>query len=862
MVIGGFILSVAYFALPSGWPQSIWYEAIGAAAAAAVAIGIVTYRPRWWPAWTLIGLGQVLFVLADLAFAFYEQLTGEIPIPSIADALYIGGYLVLAAGVLWLIRGRGQEPDRSASIDALIVAAALGLVTWLAFIEPLAIDAELTLVERLVYASYPAMDILIIGITARLLAGGGRFPADWLLVTSLLFTLAGDVGYALPPIAAEYASGHPIDLLWLLGYVFLGAAALHPSMAASPQATSERPISLTRVRLAVLTASLLLGPALLLAHAVGMFVVDPGLIGLISAAITVLVVIRLADLTRALGRSEARFGALIQNATDAFAILDADGVHTYVSPAVSRVLGVIPAQLVSGELIARVHPDDRTWVADALTGIRSAPGSERSGTVRLRRSDGSWAIVEMVVKNLVDDPAVAGIVLNYRDVSERSRLESELRHQAFHDQLTGLPNRALFLDRLEVALTGRDVRPVVVLFLDLDDFKAVNDALGHAAGDELLVEIAGRLRTAIRAEDTAARVGGDEFAILLGGNADRAIAEATAKRILRVLDEPLSLDGRQIAQRSSVGVAMSDAGAERPSPDEVLRDADLAMYKAKLAGKGRIVFFEPGMREDAVARLELRSALEGALERGEMRLHLQPIVSLGSRIPIGLEALLRWDHPQKGLLAPGAFLSIAEESGLIVPIGRWILAEATRLAATQLRDMPIAVNVSVRELSDPRLVQVVSSALAESGLPAERLTIEIPESLLLEDADERLEDLLRLKRLGLRLAIDDFGTGYSSLGYLRRLPLDQLKLDRSFVEHVSQPHERTVARAIIELARSLELDIVAEGIETEEQRAALLALGCHSGQGYLFSEPMPTDAAAEWLDRQTVRRDGRSERAG
>jgi diguanylate cyclase (GGDEF)-like protein len=417
-------------------------------------------------------------------------------------------------------------------------------------------------------------------------------------------------------------------------------------------------------------------------------------------------------------------------------------------------------------------------------------------------------------------------------------------HQAFHDSLTGLPNRALFLDRLEhaEARATRTGSPVAVLFLDLDSFKKVNDRLGHVAGDELLVLVAGRLRRCMRPSDTAARFGGDEFAMLLEDMAPDASAALVAERVLQDLTKPFTIQGQEVLISASVGIASSQDRAG----DDLLRNADLAMYRAKSAGKGRFQQFEAGMHVVVLERLELEVDLQRALHQRELEVHFQPIVELATGRTVAVEALLRWNHPTRGLIGPDEFIPMAEETGAIHAFGQWVLSEACRQAvewnAGVCRDDPIAigVNLSGRQLEDPALVNLVAAVLEETGLPPELLILEITETILMQDLEGTISKLSELRELGVRLSVDDFGTGYSSLQYLRRFPLDSLKIAKSFVDGVAGPsQDAAVARAIVDLGETFNLRVVAEGVEAIEQHERLLELGCEFGQGYLFARPAP-----------------------
>ncbi len=438
---------------------------------------------------------------------------------------------------------------------------------------------------------------------------------------------------------------------------------------------------------------------------------------------------------------------------------------------------------------------------------------------------------------------VVGRVWSFSDVTERRALENQLAHQAFHDSLTNLANKALFRDRVDHALARatRRATEVAVMFIDLDHFKTINDSLGHTVGDGVLTVVADRIRTCLRASDTAARLGGDEFAVLVE-DSSRAEAAEIADRILVAIGAPVAAGGREVVATASIGIAFSPAGT---SVDQVLRNADLAMYTAKAHGRNRHETFESGMHTAAVEKLELAGDLRRALERGEIVVHYQPVVELPSATIIGVEALVRWNHPVRGLLAPGAFIGVAEETGIIEPLGRLVLhetcAQLKRWAARGI-DVSASVNVSARQLADCSFVADVEEALRLTGLAPERLTLELTESALMEDTQRSGEVLDGLKALGVRLAVDDFGTGYSSLSYLQRFPIDVLKIDRSFVADIGAGSvDRSLAQAIVSLAHSLELIAVAEGVETEAQATLLSELGCELAQGYHYSRPVLPD---------------------
>ncbi len=556
-------------------------------------------------------------------------------------------------------------------------------------------------------------------------------------------------------------------------------------------------------------------------------------------------------------RSEERFTSLVQNSSDMVIVVDADSTVRWTSPSVERVLGTDPDALEGAKLLQIVHPQDKASVLQFLmNGARTSDAPASLTEFRVRHSDGFWLYVEALLTNLLDDPNVRGLVLNTRDVSERKAFEEQLARQAFRDPVTGLANRALFKDRVEHALERqvRDDHPVSVLFMDLDDFKTINDSLGHDAGDRMLGEVAERLRRCLRAADTAARLGGDEFAILLEDVGEGLGAADVAARILETLEAPFHLGSKEVLVRASIGIAIAGQHNVPADAQELMRNADVAMYMAKESGKNRYQVFEPAMHRTALRRLELKADLRRAIDAEEFTLYYQPVIELESGEINGFEALLRWQHPERGLVPPTDFIPLAEETGLIVPIGRWVLQEATRQGKQIQERYPtdpplhIAVNLSARQLQRPEIVAEVADALARSGLSPDSLILEITESIMMQDFDLSLQRLGELKEIGVKLAVDDFGIGYSSLNYIQRFPVDILKVDKSFIDGVNSDERRSALTAtIIRLAEDLDLRPVAEGIERADQLERLLQLHCDLGQGYYFARPMPPDGVDDLL---------------
>ncbi len=575
-------------------------------------------------------------------------------------------------------------------------------------------------------------------------------------------------------------------------------------------------------------------------------------LALAAVAVLVLRARQVREEARAVRASEARFRSLVQQSSDVTLIVGAEGTIRFASPAAAITFGRPASSLEGVALSALVHPDDVAQATRFLTSIGAVRG-RLSAEWRVRGSSGMWQWTENTATDLSNEPSVGGVVVNVRDISERRSLESRLTHQAFHDALTRLANRSLFLNRVAhaVARAPRHHRPSAVLFLDLDDFKKVNDSLGHGVGDELLIAGAGRLSTCVRPGDTIARLGGDEFAVLLEELDDMAHAVQIAERISSALRTPFRMQGREVVIGVSIGIAAVESD---DTAEDVLRNADLAMYFAKGRDKGRWAIYAPEMHEQVLDRLELEADLRAAVAAGEIKVEYQPIMQLETGAVFGAEALVRWRHPSRGHVSPSRFVAIAEETGLIVPIGRGVLREACQRAREWrqwrrgARTLRMSVNVSGRHFQEQSLVSDVEEALRDSGLVPDALTLEITESVLMQRSEATLQTLQQLKSLGVHLAIDDFGTGYSSLGYLQQFPIDMLKIDRTFVDAVGTTGgDPVLARAIIALGKALHLDTVAEGIERAEQRDGLRAMGCSLGQGYLFARPMGGDDLAEFF---------------
>ena len=852
----------------SGWGSDLLREVVGtvgfmpfnlaAAALCLLASRQIILDPGVRRALRLFGLGYVAVFIGNAISTSYILLTGESPAVSWADLFYMSDNgLMLAALLSFPLTRRIREERWKFILDAAMVLVGGAVIIWYFTVRPGQDASQSTVSLTILTAAYPLASILLLlGITTVLL----RDPIDrnrtafGMLVASTLISIIADLTFGLVQMDTGDRSASWTDGVYLLMYLLAIASAelyYRQPVTATVRSTETASRSQALSPLPYLAALIVYGLLLVsvLTHwadpvsglAIGALLIT-GLV-VIRQLLAVRQNVRLLAETSA-RQNEARFRSLVQHSSDVIIVVSADGEIRYVSPSASRVLRYDPERLLGLQLTALLQIDDRErarkFIAEATAGHSLLAPIE----LEFRQPDGSRLQAEIIATNLLDEPTVRGVVLNTRDVSERKRLESELKHQAFHDPLTGLANRALFRDRVSHALTlaQRQKRSIMVLFLDLDDFKKVNDSLGHGEGDRLLVAAAERFESCSRATDTVARLGGDEFAILIEDVPAVEDKDRLIERLTAAMQRPFVLSGNEVHINASVGIAVA-SGNE--TADDLLRNADVAMYTAKRRGKGRFATYESKMYSDIRERLEMEAALRGSIERAELVLHYQPIFNLKSGRIMGVEALLRWDHPKYGHLLPQHFVPLAEETGLIVTLGGWVLREACRQAQAWRKAHPeleliVAVNISGRQLQELDMVSETRAALADPGVDPSAVVLEITESVLMQQTGSVLDQLQQMKALGVGLAIDDFGTGYSSLSYLQRFPIDILKIAKPFIDEVGAGVDNSaLARAIIGLGDTLKLRTIAEGIEIAEQRGALITLGCELGQGYYFSPPLP-----------------------
>jgi diguanylate cyclase (GGDEF)-like protein/PAS domain S-box-containing protein len=598
---------------------------------------------------------------------------------------------------------------------------------------------------------------------------------------------------------------------------------------------------------------------------------------IVLAALVIIVIyqqIRVVRIHRESKQREELFKIVTENAADMIALVDVKGHRLYNSPAYKRILGYSAAELGETSSFEQIHPDDRFKVLEAAREARST-GVGKTLDYRIRHKDGTWRVLESIASAIRNAKGeVVKLVIVNRDISERKRAQEQLEHNSFHDALTGLPNRRLFLERLQrlfLRAARSPDRHHAVLFVDLDGFKVFNESMGPAVGDRVLVEIGQRLGACLRSDDTVSRpqgefpvtdavlsrMGGDEFTVLLEEVSDPSNAMRVAERILFAMAAPLTVEGQEVRTSVSVGIALSTSLQEHA--EDLLQDAEVAMRRAKALGGSRCEVFDEAMHARAVSRLSLEAELRQALEQKQFRVYYQPIVHLATKRITGVEALLRWQHPEQGLISPHKFLVAADDGGLLVSIGKWIVLEACQQLCSWDKEMPAAqeiklsVNVSGKELADAGFVAGVESALRAAGLAASRLQLEITESVAAADARLTSAVLTRLKHLGVGVILDDFGAGNSSLNGLRQLQVEAVKIDRSMVSGMLL--DRGAAESvelIVLVAQKLKLTVIAEGIESAKQRDHLQQLGCALGQGYFFSVPLEAKEAAILLGQRML----------
>ena len=832
--------------------------------------------------WLLLGLASLSWSAGQAVWTWYESVLGrDVPFPSLADVGYLGMPPLAAAALLTLPLAASTLAGRIRTIlDGLMVAASLLLVSWVIVLAPV-VKAGGETFNQAISLAYPVGDTVVITIVlytwlrARHSANG--IPVSLPLVgTGLVAFAVADSGFVYLTTAGTYSSGSLIDIGWFLGFaLMLGASivAHRPNVDVDADADADEGLGRqlgTFLPYAAVTAALLTSVIDIMRDGrtdafvswdrsvlIGFLVARQVLTLRENWALTRNLEQRVEARTAELHSSRERFAALVQHSSDVVTVVDRDGVIRYQSESCLRVLGRTAESLTDASVWSLMSGEQAALLKAATA--TASQESLRMQTINTiwRHGDDRDCHLEVTITNLLDNPSVAGLVLNSRDITDRTILEEQLVHQAFHDPLTSLSNRAMFKDRLEHALARRDLAPgsLAVLFLDLDGFKKVNDTLGHSTGDMMLVQVAARLRAQIRPGDTVARFGGDEFAVLVENLTDPGYTIGLAERVNATLRDPYDVGSSRVHVTVSVGIA--HYGEHATDAEQLLRNADLAMYQAKAAKAGGFAMYDPSMHAGLVERVRLEADLRAALDDESLDVHYQPLINMRSGRVSGVEALARWQHPTLGSIPPTEFIPLAESTGLIRQLGEWVLRRSCRQAVEWQRADPefsglrVSVNVSARQLHDGDMTATVVRALEESGLAPECLTLEMTESVLLDDSGETLSTLKEIRALGVRLAIDDFGTGYSSLSYLHRFPVDVLKIDKSFIERLSQDGDASLVSTIVRLGHTMNLETVAEGIERADEMLMLRRQGCTTGQGFHFSQALPADELRALLMERT-----------
>jgi diguanylate cyclase (GGDEF)-like protein/PAS domain S-box-containing protein len=812
-------------------------------------------------AYQLFFAAMLLDVIASVGWG-YDALTGNATFGSWPDVLYLTYYPLIgvACSLLYFDLG-GRFNTTRAVIDFVVLALGFGAFEWFTVLAPLADMNSAQLASNWSAAGYGIGNIitLVAGamVAMQITDWRSERPLVW-LISAMLATLIADLFWVNGELRGTYRVGGFTDFMYFFFYLgVLMCAHTQREQRMRQQNTAGLHGDL---RGSLPIVALMAGIVSLLNDRLHLSDFQAPLLIIVLLSATVLVIVSQAIATRevvglhrevATRRFDERLTELVRRSSDMIVICDVDGIIRYASPSSEQLLRAAPAELLGRKLDDVLGPE-AGHVRTAFDEVLRTDHSEQTANFSIPQSDSEKRSFKVVVANLRHVESIRGITLNIRDVSDATRLHDQLRTLAFHDPLTLLANRALFADRVHQAIRHvADGMTPAVLFIDLDNFKTVNDSLGHSAGDQLLRGFATRLVQCTRAGDTVARLGGDEFAVLIDHASDVEAAMVVARQIIEACKHPYEVEDRTLRIGASIGVTLAD---RLSNVERLLRNADAAMYAAKSNGKGHAQAFAPEMLRAARRRMRIENELQSAIELNQLEAHYQPIVDLASRHLVGVEALMRWRHPTRGLVMPKDFIPLAEETGQIVPMTQWMLDRACADAVRLKRELVhgegirVAVNVSSRYLNHGDIIGDVRAALLAHAIMPDSIVLEVTESLLLENSPQLERTFSELKMIGVRLALDDFGTGYSSLAYLHRFPIDILKIDRSFVERLAMEDDDAagvdavaLARAILSLADALGLDTVAEGIEHDAQRDILMSLGCKTGQGYAFGKPMPIE---------------------
>ena len=850
----GLVLCAVYAAMPRSVAAQIVFVAI---ACLTGAFGL--HRARL-PAsarfgWRLLACGSAMIAVGEVVDLIVLTVDRRAQSGAVIDLIFLAAYATQLCGLMSLLRAENASRHQLGWFDATAVAVAVGAVVWGALYHTIFGHRRTTAIDLLTRFGGAILGVALVVMAVRLvLEARRRGSGHAYLLAGFALQFGMDVVAALWP---GYRAGGRWDAVWAVGYVMIGRAfcSMRDQPAVRPAPTRLAQVEI-RHTLVLQTGVLLLLAGLIFGEVQGAVpVVTLVVWGVAWLTILTITRVRVFGLLRLVGEAhdsenQRRLTAMVAASNDVVGVADPDGTIKYLSPSIAELTGSTMDDWIGHRFTIALTRTFAGLEDLAIRCVGMASGEQATWECCVApQGEGSPRTVELTIANQIDVPEVNGWVITAHDVSDQARFTNELRHQALHDLLTGLPNRGLLADRIAqcVRRMGRaESSAVSVVLIDIDDFKAVNDSLGHHAGDELLRAVGERLSSCVRQGDTVARLGGDEFAILLE-ETDEGEAMVLAQRALECLALPVQLGSGAFAVRASAGVVTSHRDAD---PSQLLRSADIAMYASKRNGKAKATLYNEDMHHEAMHQLELRMDLASALERSEFVVHYQPIVDMRSERISGAEALIRWIHPTRGMVSPADFIPMAEQSGLIGAIGEWVLRSACAEAARWSDpNTYVSVNVAAPQLDIADFDEVVLRAVLDAGLEPRRLMLEITESMLVDDSRVAQSMLVRLRSHGIRIAIDDFGTGYSSLSYLREFSADVLKIDQSFVRAIStKADNQSLTRTILDLAEGLSMTTIAEGVETDDELHELDRMGCTHAQGYLFSRPITAGALHDLIE--------------